>query len=105
MKALAQKPDQYAVKLPLDVRWTVGHSYVVQDAAGKVVSQEYWKKHHAETAAERLTRAARVKTRACLCCRKSFESEGPHHRMCGTCRNDRSEGAQEVRPYVTRGSR
>jgi hypothetical protein len=25
-------------------------------------------------------------TRPCLCCNKLFPSEGPHNRLCGTCR-------------------
>lgn len=24
--------------------------------------------------------------RKCLCCAQGFQSEGPHHRMCATCR-------------------
>ena len=27
------------------------------------------------------------KTRDCMCCRRPFASEGPHHRLCPTCRN------------------
>lgn len=27
-----------------------------------------------------------TKPRLCMCCRKAFNSEGPHHRLCGTCR-------------------
>lgn len=26
------------------------------------------------------------KERLCLCCRTAFRSDGPHHRLCGTCR-------------------
>ena len=26
--------------------------------------------------------------RPCISCRKPFESEGAHHRMCGRCRTD-----------------
>lgn len=25
-------------------------------------------------------------TRSCMCCKKIFRSEGPHNRLCGTCR-------------------
>lgn len=31
--------------------------------------------------------------RACLCCGKSFASQGPHNRLCSTCR------AKSVGPY------
>ncbi len=27
-----------------------------------------------------------TRPRACLCCKKGFESEGPHHRLCTECR-------------------
>jgi hypothetical protein len=37
---------------------------------------------------DRMVRAAErpMTLRACLCCGASFESEGPHNRMCNTCR-------------------
>ena len=39
--------------------------------------------HHAENKA---ARAARLRPRACLCCSSTFDSEGPHNRLCDTCR-------------------
>ena len=33
-------------------------------------------------------------TRPCLCCKKPFVSEGPHHRLCGPCRK------KETSPYA-----
>lgn len=30
--------------------------------------------------------------RACMCCGKSFESEGPHNRLCGPCRRRGNDG-------------
>jgi len=35
---------------------------------------------------EALTREKNSKTRKCMNCRAEFTSEGPHHRMCTTCR-------------------
>lgn len=35
---------------------------------------------------EREHRAARVKDRPCMCCGRAFTSEGPHNRMCNSCR-------------------
>jgi uncharacterized paraquat-inducible protein A len=35
---------------------------------------------------ETLTRA-RTTTRACMCCRNPFTSDGPHNRLCGRCRS------------------
>ena len=31
-------------------------------------------------------KADRSRMRKCLCCPKEFLSEGPHHRMCNSCR-------------------
>lgn len=35
---------------------------------------------------EILTRKPKTTTRACMCCGCEFASDGPHHRLCGTCR-------------------
>jgi len=37
--------------------------------------------------AEARLRAAAGRRRACLCCAATFRSEGPHHRLCDTCRH------------------
>jgi len=37
-----------------------------------------------------------TQTRPCLRCRKPFESEGAHHRLCGPCSNR----AAETSPYA-----
>lgn len=88
---------------PLTVRCLARRSYMVFDAAGAAVSQEYWTKADAEAAKDRLNRAAQMKNRPCICCRKNFLSEGAHNRMCSACRHGNSELHQEVRPYITRG--
>ena len=36
---------------------------------------------------DKLNRKAAASTRPCLCCGARFNSEGPHNRMCGTCRS------------------
>ncbi len=33
-----------------------------------------------------------VRRRPCMCCGVTIESEGPHHRMCGTCRTQSQPG-------------
>lgn len=33
-----------------------------------------------------LKQRAKTRPRACLCCGATFQSEGPHHRMCKRCR-------------------
>jgi hypothetical protein len=38
--------------------------------------------------------ARETKTRPCLRCRKPFESEGAHHRLCGVC------ARLDVSPYA-----
>lgn len=65
---------------------------VVVDATGAVVSIEYWTLRGALAAKDRLTRAASFTTRPCITCRKPFESEGIHNRMCGHCRNQHRAG-------------
>lgn len=39
-----------------------------------------------QLAEQRRARAARSRPRACLCCGHRFISEGPHNRLCGSCR-------------------
>ncbi len=56
--------------------------------AGQVL-RTYRDHHTAEACAlglERRQQRARRKRRACLCCETPFASEGPHNRLCGTCR-------------------
>jgi hypothetical protein len=38
--------------------------------------------------AERRERLARAKPRPCMCCHATFDSEGPHNRMCDRCRRN-----------------
>ena len=48
-------------------------------------------KWRAEEQREKLERDARKKERSCMTCRQPFMSEGPHNRMCGTCRQRSQE--------------
>jgi len=41
----------------------------------------------AHEALERLKRQAQHKTRKCMTCSSSFMSDGPHNRMCKSCRS------------------
>lgn len=36
-------------------------------------------------------------TRCCMTCRRAFQSEGPHHRMCERCR-ERAGGVSPLAP-------
>lgn len=51
---------------------------------------------HAMTARDhaqaRADAAAKWITRDCMCCRKPFMSEGVHNRLCGSCRNQNTDG-------------
>ncbi len=104
MKPPVLDPAPLAPVLPVRVACAKRHVYLVVDATGRAVSQEYWEKERAEAAMERIIRAARVVTRPCLCCRTPFLSEGPHNRMCPSCRNTSSDPMQPVRPYIVRGA-
>lgn len=81
----------------------LGPAFVVVDATGAVVSNDYWREQDAIGAMTKLLKASRLVTRPCITCRKDFDSEGPHNRMCPSCRNSRGELHQEARPYITRG--
>ena len=56
---------------------------------GTQITGLFPQEHQARKAmqAERTKDKPRVlKRRPCLCCGVTFDSEGPHHRMCGSCR-------------------
>lgn len=91
----APKPAFSVKKLPL--------GYVVVDAQGKHVSRVFPLEASAVGAMTRAIRDAGLRERPCLCCKRSFMSEGIHNRMCPACRTGRPELLQEVRPYITRG--
>lgn len=40
---------------------------------------------------EALQEKGRIKIRKCMCCPRKFESTGPGHRLCGSCRT-KTEG-------------
>jgi len=52
----------------------------------------------AENALERIARKSRVRVRRCMTCAAPFESEGPHNRMCKSCRE--SAGGQAYALHV-----
>lgn len=64
-----------------------GHSWAIYHQ-GRKVQDLFGGMSQVEARAHNLEKAAKPrKTRACLTCRQSFESEGPHNRMCDDCRN------------------
>lgn len=68
-----------------------GFSWQVTDATGAQHGQTYRHNHDAFEFAKRLEKADQICARFCLCCRKDFQSEGAHNRMCIDCRK-KSEG-------------
>lgn len=53
---------------------------------GALDARAYRVKAHAAQRLAQLQKLAMRRERPCLTCRRQFLSEGPHHRMCGTCR-------------------
>lgn len=45
---------------------------------------------------------ATLRSRPCMCCRKDFESEGNHNRICCDCKNKRSINPFEIITGVSR---
>ena len=57
---------------------------------GRPVGRAFSEPNVAICAARSLERrlAGTLRDRACLCCRTTFESEGPHNRLCSRCRSE-----------------
>ena len=68
----------------------VAGGFVVVSSFGDRASQVFAHKSRARELRDRLQTAADRKAkrgeRPCLCCGQSFLSEGPHNRMCSSCR-------------------
>lgn len=71
--------------------------YVVVNAAGEPVCGVQASRDRAEeiceTRLQRERRRTQARTRPCLCCQRSFASEGIHNRLCPGCRNADLPGA------------
>lgn len=50
------------------------------------IAGPFWNKETALRAAERHEERRKTKKRPCMHCRQTFKSEGPHNRLCNTCR-------------------
>ena len=62
-------------------------------------AEEWLRKHLAAQPASKGPRK-----RPCLCCGREFTSEGPHNRMCTSCRGRSLWLGDDVRPSVPRQS-
>ena len=83
-----------------------GQGYVVTDARGKYLTEPsafrpQVDRVRARMQAEEMAKR-KVGTRACLCCQKSFKSQGIHNRMCLTCRGVSCALGDPVRPQIAR---
>ncbi len=67
-----------------------GQGYVVRGPEGMPVGEATPFRARADQLRDKLQRDADAKAkrgpRPCLCCGRSFKSEGIHHRMCAICR-------------------
>ncbi len=72
------------------VRTVNGLRYGVFDARGRLQGALSLNRDDAESKLETLLTRERVRrdsqTRPCMCCEKTFLSEGKHNRLCDTCR-------------------
>lgn len=71
----------------LEIRGSCTSWAILRD--GVVIAQVNGKHDMAVAKAATLERKqASARRRPCLCCRKTFLSEGPHNRLCNICRVD-----------------
>ena len=75
---------------PLEVRRMGGCMFAVFQG-DRQVSSPSTSKDMAEEKLDARERWARLRARPCLCCKRPFQSEGPHNRMCTRCRNRRDQ--------------
>lgn len=69
----------------LEARHLKNGWYVV-DPEGNPVTGRYSFKAEAEIRLDKIRRRAAARVRPCLSCNTRFASEGPHNRLCTTCR-------------------
>lgn len=81
-------PKPKAGRYTVETVHGVGHFVFAPD--GRSVAGPYPAKNRALADCRQMQADADAKAkrgaRPCLCCRESFDSEGPHNRMCGPCR-------------------
>lgn len=69
----------------------LGGCWRIVDPKGQVMPGSYTDWDAALTRRDQLQteadRAAKRGPRRCMCCRREFQSEGIHHRLCGHCRS------------------
>lgn len=83
----------YILPKPALAKFTVEPSrngYVVCSPDREVVAGPFTDRNRALMDRDTRQREADAKhkrgPRSCMCCRQEFESEGPHNRLCNTCR-------------------
>jgi hypothetical protein len=92
--------DNFLFAKPKPALWSLlycpGQGWRLVDPAGVPQLAVYANRERALTAmdAAQARTDAKLKrgTRACMCCRAPFESEGIHNRMCTRCRAQSADG-------------
>ena len=62
------------------------------DGSGEALSGMRFTHHDVEDVLDRMRAKARVRARPCMTCTDTFQSEGPHNRMCPGCRSRKRGG-------------
>lgn len=81
-----------------DVKGSGRGFYVLCD--GRPVGPTHCRKDQAESLAARLSRAQKSRPRLCLACDRPFISEGPHNRLCTSCRRLGTDRPDRTAPDV-----
>lgn len=83
----------YILPKPALAKFTVEPTrsgYVIYSPDREVVAGPFTDRNRALMDRDKRQREADAKQkrgrRACMCCRQEFDSEGPHNRLCNTCR-------------------
>lgn len=86
----------YIIGLPMGFR-RPGAFDARRDAKAWLAARaEQLAQFHGEESAQSRRQVSRRQVRACMCCRSSFESQGPHNRLCDPCRRRGSAEGQDV---------
>ena len=80
--------------MTLDVQGSGTTYYVERD--GVTAAGPFTTRWRAEDVRDDMVRKAKAKVRPCITCQTDFHSEGPHNRMCDSCRSGETVGPAEA---------
>jgi hypothetical protein len=66
-----------------------GASFVVADDVGRFTGRMFSSRDEAERCRRALMGEPPLQVRTCMSCGKLFESDGPHNRMCRSCKRSK----------------